>query len=268
MGFLSEILRENGLAVRTPGYLEGLPVRGPSERPSLRSAVERGRDAGAILVEYKRASPGQTDPALPGRTVTQFVRETAKAPIVGYSCLATRPRFLGSPHDVLDVARSSGRPVLFKDFVVNDRQLEAADRAGASAVLLIARLETEGYLDRPLRALADLAHRRGLEVLLELHAEAELSEVDGVAADMFGVNVRNLDSLALEIPTAVATLGAAHAAGLRPLLGLSGVERSKDADRFYAAGADGILVGTAVARSEHPAQLLASLRRPSAREGR
>lgn len=265
MGFLSEVLRENAVAVRDPRYLAGLPPRGPPTRPSLRQAIENGREAGSILVEYKRVSPGQVDPTLPARTVSQFVRETAQPSVVGYSCLATGPRFHGAPHDVLDLTRFSRRPVLFKDFVVEERQLDAAERSGASAVLLIARLATEGYLERSLADLALAAHRRGLEVLLEFHAEAELSQAEGVAADVFGVNVRDLDSLVLERAVAAVTLKQAHDAGLRPLLGLSGVEGPAEADQFWAAGADGILVGTAVARSPRPAELIASLRRPDHR---
>jgi len=82
-----------------------------------------------------------------------------------------------------------------------------------------------------------------------------------VAADMYGVNVRDLDTLTIDPATAEATLGAAAAAGRRPLIGLSGVERPEDAARFWDRGADGILVGTAVARSSDPGKFLDSLAR-------
>ncbi len=260
MGFLADIAAEIRTTIAAPGYLEGLPSP-PSQapRPKLSDAIRAARDAGALLVEYKRVSPGSSDPRLPSRSVSQFVRETEPAGVAGYSCLATRPRFEGSPSDVAQLCGVSSRPVLFKDFVLEPVQVEAAARAGASAVLLIARLEMEGLLGVPLADLARLAHARGLEVLLEFHDRSELRRSDGVAADMFGVNVRNLDTLRLDPAVAEATLRAA--AHLRPLLGLSGVGSPADARRFWECGADGILVGSAVARAADPASFLRSLRR-------
>lgn len=265
MGFLRDVAAATRSTVRAEGYLEGLPVARPARPTSLRASVEERRSRGAVLVEYKRVSPGQREPALPGRTIEEFVRRTEGTDVAAYSCLATRPSFRGSPTDVLELVRHASRPVLFKDFVVDLRQLEAAERAGASAVLLIARLATAGELDRSLAELASEAHRRGLEVLLELHSEAELSEVEGVPADMYGVNVRDLDTLTIDRGTAAAALRAARDAGLRPLLGLSGIESASDAAWFWSAGTDGILVGTAVARSDDPAAFVRSLERP--REG-
>lgn len=266
-GFLSEILRANRSSIDSDSYLEGLPPLGRGSRSSLMRAIESERGRGSLLVEFKRVSPGQAEPNLPSRTPAEFVRIGDRAEVTGYSCLATGPRFLGRPLDVYEIARATPRPVLFKDFIVHDRQLEAAERSGASAVLLIARLAGERVQTQPLSDLAESAHHRGLEVLLEFHAEAELSESDGVAADMYGVNVRDLDTLKIERAVADSTLRRARESGLKPLLGLSGVESPVDAQRFWSQGVDGILVGTSVARSTHPEDLLRSLRRPRRPEG-
>ena len=268
MGFLNEIVTANRSTVEDPRYLTGLPSTRPASRRSLREAIEAQRKEGALLAEYKRISPGQSEPVLSPRTISRFVADCEAASPAGYSCLATRPVFDGSPLDVLDLARSSRAPVLFKDFVFSPRQLEAAERAGASAVLLIARLARTNAAETPLRDLAAEAHGRRLEVLLELHAGAELSEVEDVAADMYGVNVRDLDTLRIERPTAEATIRRAHEAGLRPILGLSGVESPADAARFWSAGVDGILVGTALSRTDRPAELLRRLRRASGESNR
>ena len=265
MGFLEEIVRAVREEISRPSYLGELPAVGPAARPSLRAAVERDTARGAVLVEYKRASPGRPDPVLPARSVPEFVESVRRAGVTGYSCLATRSRFDGSPADVAELARSSDRPLLFKDFVVDPRQVEAARRAGASAVLLIARLGREGHLEHSLAELSRAAHDVGLEVVLEFHGKAELSEAAGVAADMYGVNVRDLDTLRLERETAETTIAGARDRGFRPLLGLSGVEGPEDAGRFWRAGVDGILVGTAVARASDPAAFLDTLR--AARSG-
>lgn len=260
-GFLDEIVTATRRSIASPDYAAGVPLAGPTGRPSLRSAIERDRAAGAILVEYKRVSPGQSSPVLPPRTIEQFVSACAPAHPSAYSCLAASPRFDGSPDDVCALARATDRPVLFKDFILDDRQLDVAARTGASAVLLIARLESEGFLAEPLSSLAEGAHRRGLEVLLEFHAWTELSRVADVRADVFGVNVRNLDTLEIDRTTSARTLVAARDRGLRPLLGLSGVGDARDAERFWEAGVDGLLVGTAVARADDPPRFLSGLRR-------
>ena len=210
------------------------------------------------MVEYKRVSPGQADAVLPFRTVAAFV-EATRPVATAFSCLATVPRFGGSPGDVAEMARLVERPVLFKDIVVDRRQLEVAARTGAGAVLLIARLADLGVPVVALESLADEAHRLGLEVVLEFHHRAELSRMAHVAADVYGVNMRDLGTLAIDRATAEATLEAAAAEGRHPLLGLSGVERAADARRLWNRGADALLVGTAVARSPDPAAFLSTL---------
>lgn len=258
-GFLAEIVREVAADVGRPEYAADLPEPSFEARPSLRSAVDQERGRGALLVEFKRVSPGRPDPILPVRSAHEFVAATGVPGVAGYSCLATRPRFQGSPGDVATLVRETERPVLFKDFVIDSRQLDAAVRAGASAVLLIARLETEGLLDRPLAELSRAAHERGLEVLLELHDASEIPRADHVEADLFGVNARDLDSLSIDRGTAERTLEEAWSHGLKPLLGLSGIEKPADAHRLLDAGADGVLVGSAVALAADPAAFLRSL---------
>jgi indole-3-glycerol phosphate synthase len=262
-GFLSEIVRDVRRAGLRDGAGEGLPPPRASPPPKLSSSIRRARDRGALVVEYKKVSPGQEDPRLPVRSIPEFLRATDVPGVAGYSCLATRPRFEGSPDDVAELARATDRPVLYKEFVVELRQLDLAARTGAGAVLLIARLEGTGLLDRPLAEFADRARDLGIEIVLEFQRGAELSVADGVEADVYGVNVRDLDSLALDRPTALATLAEAAGRGLRPLLGLSGVEGPEEAGKFWEVGADGLLVGTAVARARDPARFLASLRRSS-----
>ena len=263
MSFLEEIIPEIRRSVGDPQYGADLPERpAVRPRPSLREALLEAHDSGGLIVEYKRVSPGQAEPVLPFRSVTAFVAAT-RSNATAYSCLATLPRFRGSPGDVAEVARVVDRPVLFKDIVVDPRQVEVAARTGASAVLLIARLTDHGIPVEELASFADEAHQLGLEVVLEFHHRSELSRTAGVAADVYGVNARNLGTLAIDRSTAEATLEAAASDGRRPLLGLSGVESAADARRFWEHGADGILVGSAVARSSDPAALLTTLGRPT-----
>ena len=258
MGFLDEVVRATRAAVEDPAYLAGLPTGPGDPGPSLRDAVLRERERGALIVEFKRTSPGSPDPELPVRSVSEFVDRVGAAPPTAYSCIASVPRFHGRPEDVAEMRRRTELPILFKDFVVGPAQLDAARRGGASAILLIARL-ARGPEPVPLIELSRGAHERGLEVLLEFHDRAELKLAEGVAADMYGVNVRDLDTLRIERAEAEATLAAAQ--HLRPLLGLSGVDGPAAARRFWELDVDGLLVGSAVARAPDPARFVRSLRR-------
>ncbi|MFZ0892195.1 MAG: hypothetical protein WB778_03335 [Thermoplasmata archaeon] len=260
MTFLAEITAELSVTIQSPTYLAGLPKDPKSSPPSFRAAIEADRAKGALVVEHKRVSPGAADPILPRRSIPEFVRSVEPAEPSAFSCLATGPRFLGSPQDVADLVEATRRPVLFKDFIIDPVQLEGARRAGASAVLLIARLEQEGLSRYSLVELAQEARARGLEVLLEMHSKSEVRIAAQVKPDVYGVNVRDLDNLELQPATALETLRAATA--LRPLLGLSSVQGPTEAGQFWRAGADGLLVGSAVARAVDPAAFLRTLYRP------
>jgi indole-3-glycerol phosphate synthase len=264
--FLDEVVAHVAVDSASPGYATGVPPTRARPPASLRRSIERERSRGALLVEYKRASPGSREPLPPPRSVAEFLAATDVEGVAGYSCLATAHGFDGSPARVAELAGRTERPVLFKEFVLGRRQLEIAARTGAAAALLIARLEGAKGMEGTLAELARHARALGLEVVLELHDAPELSRVDGVEADVFGVNTRDLATLAFERARAYATLERAREAGLRPLLGLSGVEGPGEARELWSRGCDGILVGSAVARSTEPARLLTSLRRgPEAR---
>jgi indole-3-glycerol phosphate synthase len=255
--FLEEIVEEVRTAVSRPEYDEGVPERGPAHRPRFRDALLARPGGGGLIVEFKRRSPGSEQPDLPVTDPETFVRRTDLPSVVAYSCLATSPRFAGSPADVHAVCRSTRRPVLFKDFVVDPRQIEVAARTGASAILLIARLSTEGLLSTSLETLAEGAHRAGLEVVLEWHAPGEVRSTRDVPADVYGVNVRDLGSLAFDRPVARRTLD--EASSFRPLVGMSGVSSAEDARWFWSAGVDALLVGTSVARATDPPRFLEGL---------
>lgn len=104
------------------------------------------------------------------------------------SCLTEPTFFDGSLDHLAAVHAAVGIPVLRKDFIVSEYQILEARAAGASALLLIVAALTPAEL----RTLSDLARAAGLDVLVEVHDEAELAIAADAGSTIIGVNNRNL----------------------------------------------------------------------------
>jgi indole-3-glycerol phosphate synthase len=162
------------------------------------------------------------------------------------SVLTEGPHFGGSLDDLAAVRRAVPVPVLCKDFIVDPLQLYESRAAGASAVLLIARV-----LDHPrLEELSAGARALGLARLVEVHALDELDRVLALAPEAVGVNARDLVTFVVR-PEGAAPVLAAIPDGVLAIAE-SGIATRADVERVAAWGADAILVGTALAGSADP----------------
>lgn len=232
-------------------------VPGVSLRSTRSLAAElvahRERGTLGVIAEVKRRSPSagsirrDVDPA---RQAAIY----AEAGAAGISVLTERDHFSGSLDDLRLVRESVYTSVLRKDFVVDERQIIGARAAGADAVLLIAA----ALDDAQLADLIDAAHDHELEVLLEVHDEAELERALGSRADVIGINNRDLRSFVVDLAV-TERLAPRAAEDSRPIVGESGVANVEDAARMHAAGVDALLVGEALMRAEQPGELLRAL---------
>lgn len=195
----------------------------------------------ALIAEIKRASPSRgvfpvaIDPA-----------DVAAAYLAGgaaaLSVLTDGPFFHGSLAD-LDAAAvwatSAARPapVLRKDFVLDRYQIAEARAHGADAVLLIVAALSAAALRDLLTATADL----GMDALVEVHDEAEMSRAAGAGATLIGVNNRDLRTFDLDL--AVTERLAPLAPAGATLVGESGVFGPADVARLGRAGVHAVLVG-------------------------
>jgi indole-3-glycerol phosphate synthase len=142
--------------------------------------------------------------------------------------------------------------VLRKDFILDEVQILEARAAGAAAVLLIVRA-LGGRLAPLLRCAAEL----GLAALVEVHTEAELNAALGAGASIVGVNSRDLDTFTID------TEGAWRIIARVPpeciVVAESGMAGQADVLRAAAAGADAVLIGTALSAAASPVRLLGEL---------
>lgn len=134
------------------------------------------------------------------------------------------------------IARETGLPVLRKDFIFDERQFQEVQ---ADLVLLIVSLEIdlERYIDH--------ARSLGMEPLVEVHTLEELERVLKTDAKIIGINNRNLGTLQVDLGTFERLAPIAKDAGAF-LVAESGVHSGEDARRMMDAGADALLVGTAL----------------------
>jgi len=217
--------------------------------PSLYDAL--AADGVQVIAEVKRASPskGPLAPDLDAATQAAAYRAGGAAAV---SVLTEPERFHGTLGDLRAVA-ALGVPALRKDFIVDPYQVWEARLAGASAILLIV-----AALDEPtLQALHDEAATAGLDVLVEVHDDAEVAAAHRSGARIVGVNARDLRTFELD-RDAFARLRPALPDGCLAVAE-SGVRDPDDVRRAAADGADAVLVGESLVTAADPQAAVAAL---------
>jgi indole-3-glycerol phosphate synthase/phosphoribosylanthranilate isomerase len=205
-----------------------------------------------LICEIKRSSPsigtiaGAVD-------ATEQARLYAAAGIRTLSVLTEEEHFAGSLEDLRRVKEAFPRIcVLRKDFLLDVEDVDISHRAGADAVLLIARLHGDAALGR----LVAKAERLGLAVLLEVHDDADLRKARRLRPEFTGFNSRDLSTFAIDPIGPVRTLGKVD----WPTTAVyeSGIRSDEDARFAVSAGFSGLLVGQAVMRDPNLAARLAA----------
>lgn len=217
----------------------------PRFERSLRET--KARNGGAVIAEFKRASPS-LGPFAADRDFDTQLRAYRDGGAAAVSILAEPALFQGNPEEVR-AGQRHGMPRLYKGFVLGARHLdEAATVAQADAVLLIARV-----LGKHTAAFADAARERGLEPLVELHELGEIPFARDSGAALVGINARDLASFAIGAPTADPLREAFPDA---VLIRESGLSTPEDARAAFAQGFDTVLIGEALMRSSDPCAFL------------
>ncbi len=241
--------------------LPELVARAREARPPLPFAPALRGDAVRVIAEVKRASPSKGAIAAGLDAPAQAAAYVAGG-AAAISVLTEPTRFGGRLTDLTAVANAVPVPAIRKDFLVDPVQLWEARAAGASAVLLIVRALSPEALSR----LMDVAAEAALATLVEIRGRDELERALAVGATVIGVNNRNLETLAIDSATAPAVIP--HIPSACIAVAESGMRGPADVNPAADAGADAILVGSAVSASTNPTadvRALASIaRRPSA----
>jgi len=214
---------------------EGGERRVSVDARSLPGAVADAEAAGRvpIVAEVKPTSPTTDgtrteDPA----TLAERMVDGGAAAL---SVLTEPAHFGGSPADLRAVREAVDVPVLRKDFLLREAQLDTVE---ADVVLLIARFVDD------LPALLDAARDRGFQVLVEAHTCDEVRAAIDAGADIVGVN--NRDLAALEVDRGTFERVAPAVPESVTLIAESGIATEEHVRRMRSAGADALLVGSAI----------------------
>jgi indole-3-glycerol phosphate synthase / phosphoribosylanthranilate isomerase len=208
-------------------------------------------DGLAAIAEVKRRSPSAGDlrpDADPARLAAAFERAGAAAVSV-----LVDARFGGSPDDLRAARATTRLPLLAKGFFSEPGELAGLRTAGADAVLLLLR----DLDDAQVVALREAAAAAGLDTLVEAHDAAELERAVALGADPIGLNARDLETFRIDRPTQLELV--AEAPRDRVVIAESGIESRGQAAAAELAGADSVLIGSALMRARDPAAKLGEL---------
>jgi indole-3-glycerol phosphate synthase len=223
---------------------------GSATPPSLHHALEGSTVA--VIAEVKRRSPSAGTIREDLHPITH-AKAYASAGAAAISVLTDGPFFGGSLDDLRDVVAWVDVPVLRKDFILDELQILEARAAGASAVLLIVRALEPRRLRELLTCAADL----DLDPLVEVHTAAELDAALEADAGLVGINSRDLDTFAIDTAAAWRLLARVPSGVIA--VAESGMTTASDVAAAADAGADAVLIGTALSAAADPAGLLKEL---------
>jgi len=211
-------------------------------------------ELGAIA-EVKRRSPSAGD-LRPGADPAELAKGFASAGAAAVSILVD-DRFAGSTADLAAARSASDVPLLAKGFFGTESELDELKEAGADAVLLLLR----DLDDRRAAALLRHASALGLDALVEAHDSGELERAVRLGAEVIGLNARDLETFAIDRRGALDLVAAAPRDRL--IVAESGISARAHGAAAELAGADAVLVGSALMRASDPvAKLRELLARP------
>lgn len=204
-----------------------------------------------LLTEFKRRSPSagtfSSALSLPDRL---HAYETGGAAMI--SVLCDEKYFGGSYRDLLLARQTCSVPLLCKEFIIDERQLDAARAHGADAALLIVRCLSPARLTELIRECV----ARGLSALVEVQTVEEAAVAVDSGATLVGVNARDLSTLAMDAKQASSVLHNLPSGVTR--LHLSGLSNAAAVRAVAEGAADGALIGEALMRLDDPRPLLAA----------
>jgi indole-3-glycerol phosphate synthase len=248
MSILKEILRKRGERLqetkRAVSLREVKSAAGGAPAPlDFAEAVRRsGSEKVRLIAEIKKASPskGVLRKDFDHAGIAQIYEEKN---VDAVSVLTEEDYFMGSVSFLEDVRHILTRPVLRKDFIIEEYQIYESRARRADAILVIAAAVEKGQASEFLH----LARELGMDVLYEVHSFRELETALSLGSEIIGINNRDLETLSTDLNTTF-SLKSEIPSG-KTVISESGIRTIEDVRRLQEAGIDAMLIGTAFMES-------------------
>lgn len=197
-----------------------------------------------LIAEVKLTSPtegelGQED------DVIKRVQDYQEAGADAVAVITEKKIFKGHPSLVSVIKENINLPILQKDFIINELQIEESCKIGADSLLLIAKMADGEKLSR----FVSLCKEKSLEPIVEIFNQDDLAKAIESGAEIIAVNARNLDTFEVDIDKACKLLKKIPDQFIK--LGFSGIHSRKEVLKYKQAGAKAVLVGTELMKTNN-----------------
>ena len=241
------LLKKRG--IQLPGKFREKTIPPPR---GFRESLVRFEDV-AIIAEAKKASPSK-GVICPDFDIQKIVCSYETEGAQAISVLTDQEFFQGSLEYLVTAREHVSLPILRKDFIIDELQIKEASVYGADAILLIAAILDEQQIHDYFMYAKELH----MDVLIEVHDEAELEKSMKTACDLVGINNRNLKDFSIDIETTF-RLKKLIPKDI-PVVSESGLSSSVDMERLQHHGIAAALIGESLMRGAGQGTTLATLR--------
>jgi indole-3-glycerol phosphate synthase len=201
-----------------------------------------------LITEVKFSSPSRGQIRTFG-TPAEIAMAMEEAGAVALSVLTQPYMFDGSLGNLLAVRKAVSIPLLMKDIVVSEVQIDAARQAGADCILLIKAVFDRDLAESGIERLLEYAAKKELNVLVEAHSETEYADCLASNYELVGINNRNLSDLKVDIKN-TERLIKSRGKGRSVIISESGISKPSDIQYLRGVGADAFLVGTSIMETD------------------
>ncbi|ADM28519.1 Indole-3-glycerol-phosphate synthase [Ignisphaera aggregans DSM 17230] len=210
-------------------------------RYSIIESIQRKQSLGLnpIIAEYKRRSPSGLYVV---RDLYDYLSLMEKY-ATGISIL-TEDKYFGGSYEILrEASRILRLPILMKDFIVCEHQIETAYNIGADTILLILSILTEEEAEKLYR----YAKSFGLEVIVEVNTVDEAVLAMEMGVEIIGINSRNLKTLEIDMDRTCEIMKNISSNTIK--IAESGIKSRSDIEKLKICGANAFLIGTSLMKN-------------------
>jgi indole-3-glycerol phosphate synthase len=218
---------------------------------SIRKSILRCSHA-PLITEVKLSSPteGNLSASLDETNIASAAQEMVDNGAVALSVLTQPHLFSGSIKHLSAIRKCVSVPILMKDVIVSEVQIQSAKKIGADCILLIKSVFDSDLAEGSMEKFSAQARAKGLSTLVEVHSENEFKEVleESANYDLIGINNRDLNTLEVDLDVTRRLLEK-YDKGKNIIVSESGIKLPNQIIFLKEAGANAFLIGTGIIKS-------------------